>query len=111
MELPKIIKDNIETLYTVCKQYNVSRLYLFGSAITSRFDSEKSDLDFQVILKPMSPLDKGATLLNFWTALEVLFERKVDLITDQPIKNPFLAQHINDTKLLIYDREGKKIAS
>ena len=110
MEIPKIIKKKKVQLSRICGNHQVDRLYLFGSALTSRFSENESDLDFQVILGPMSPLRKGETLLNFWTSLEELFGRRVDLLTDKPIKNPILRRNINRTKILIYDRKGEKVS-
>ena len=108
MKLPKIINDQLPVLNTVCKQYKVKELYIFGSAVSNRFDSAKSDLDFLVILEPMPPLEKGQTLLDLWSVLEDIFNRKVDLLSDQPIKNPILRNNIDRTKQLIYDRTGEK---
>ena len=53
--------------------------------------------------------EKGEHLLDLWDELEELFQRKVDLLTDQPIKNTFLKKNIEKTKLLIYDREREEI--
>jgi predicted nucleotidyltransferase len=71
--------------------------------LTERFDENRSDLDFLVELAPMPPIEKGETLMSLWDALEELFGRKVDLLTDQPIKNPYLKRSIYQTKQLIYD--------
>ena len=57
----------------------------------------------------MLPLDRGETLINLWDALEKLFARKVDLLTDQPIKNPYLRANVARTKQLICDRESGKV--
>ncbi|GAB3176465.1 hypothetical protein GCM10027291_38370 [Telluribacter humicola] len=57
----------------------------------------------------MSPVENGETLLKLWEALENLFQRKVDLLTEQPIKNEYLRENINRTKRLIYDRRSEKI--
>ncbi|HEV7351444.1 nucleotidyltransferase family protein [Telluribacter sp.] len=98
-----ILSENAERLATLCKQYRVGKLYAFGSVITEHFSEATSDLDLLVELEPMSPIEKGETLLNFWDALEELFQRKVDLLTDQPIKNEYLRDSINSTKRLIYE--------
>ena len=38
--------------------------------------------------------------------LEQLFERKVDLLTNKKIRNPYLMKEIENSKLLLYDRAG-----
>ena len=57
----------------------------------------------------MPPLSRGENIIAFWEAVEDLFARKVDLITNPHIKNPYLRERINRTKQLIYDREGEKV--
>ena len=57
----------------------------------------------------MPPVEKGEHLLNLWIELEELFQIRVDLLTDQLIKNPFLKENIERTKMLIYDREREKV--
>ncbi len=109
MFLSKIIEQNGEKLIELCQQFGVERLYAFGSVVTNRFDPEKSDLDLMVELELMSPLVRGEKLIGLWDALEDLFAKKVDLITDQPIKNPYFRVSVNKTKRLIYDRESEKV--
>jgi len=93
----------------LCKMYDVKKLYVFGSAITNDFNPDKSDIDIVVEIEEKDPLQKGEKLLMLWDNLEDFFKRKVDLITDQPIKNPYLKSSIDRTKVLIYDGEGQKI--
>jgi len=104
-----ILKDNIQQLVEICRRHQVSKLFVFGSAITENFNLESSDIDLMVKLLPMSPEEKGEHLLDLWDELEELFQRKVDLLTDQPIKNPFLKKNVEKTKLLIYDGEREEV--
>jgi predicted nucleotidyltransferase len=83
--------------------------YVFGSVITERFNPLTSDIDLIVELQPMSPNEFGGTLLKLWDALDILFERKVDLLTDQPIKNIIFKRVVERTKQLIYDRKNVKV--
>ena len=109
MELPRIIELNLNKLIEICKLYGVKRIYAFGSVVSKHFDPEKSDLDFVIEMEEMPPLVRGEKLITLWEALEDLFMKKVDLITDLPIKNPYLSASVNRTKRLIYDREGEKV--
>lgn len=83
-------------------------MYAFGSSVTDRFDS-KSDIDLVVDLFYLEPLEYGEALLNLWDELELLFQRKVDLLTDHSIKNPYLKKEIDATKRLIYDGQREEI--
>jgi len=104
-----IINDNLAALAKICEIYNVSRLYVFGSVVTERFSPKESDLDFLVEMQPMQVVERGENLIRLWDALENLFQKKVDLITDQAIKNPFFKAELDKTKLLIYDRTKQEI--
>jgi len=53
--------------------------------------------------------DRGDALLSLWDKLEAFFKRKVDLLTEDSIRNPYLESSINQTKKLIYDRDGEKV--
>ena len=103
-----VLKDNVQALTEICKRHRVSKLFVFGSILTKDFDQETSDIDLVVELESMSPEEKGEHLLDLWYELEELFQRKVDLLTDQPIKNPFFSKNVEKTKLLIYDGEGEE---
>ena len=104
-----ILKDNIQSLVEICKRHHVSKLFVFGSAISGKFDATHSDIDLVVELLPMPPEEKGEHLLELWDELEALLQRKVDLLTDQPIKNPFLRKDIEQSKRLIYDEEREEV--
>ena len=111
INLPKVLERYKADLTTLCQQFGVVRLYAFGSVVTDRFDPEKSDLDLLVELEGMPPLVRGEKLIGLWDALEDLLGRRVDLLTDQPIKNTYLRPNVHSTKQLIYDRKSRKVLS
>ena len=104
-----IIKENIETIIKICGRYNVVRLYVFGSVLEKTFSYKKSDLDFIVEMEQVSAIEKGEKLIQLWDELENLFQRNVDLLTDQPIRNPYFKAQVERTKQLIYDRSKQEI--
>lgn len=104
-----VIEKYFDRLYELCQKYRVEKLYIFGSALTDRFDINTSDIDLVVELQDLPPVEKGETLLILWEELETLFQRKVDLLTDQPVSNPILKKQIDRSKLLIYDRRSQKV--
>jgi uncharacterized protein len=106
---PNIITSNFDKILDLCIACQVERLYLFGSVIRADFDKENSDLDVIVEIINDDPLEKGQLLLDFWNNLEKIVGRKVDLLTDQPIRNPFFSKEVNNTKVLIYDRKDTKV--
>ncbi|MEN9612514.1 MAG: hypothetical protein RLZZ628_3328 [Bacteroidota bacterium] len=104
-----IIGARYAPLTQLCEYYRVEKLYVFGSVITERFNPLTSDIDLIVELQPMSPIERGTTILKMWDDLESLLERKVDLLTDQPIKNIIFKRVVERTKQLIYDRKSAKV--
>ncbi len=96
-----LFEKNIEKLAKLCDKYNVLHLYVFGSAISSKFNKE-SDIDFLVTFDSIQLDDYADNYFDFKFSLEGLFDRKIDLLEEKAIKNPFLKQSIDTTKKLIY---------
>lgn len=109
MDLTTAIKENYEEFLNLCRIHNVRKLYAFGSSLTNRFDPATSDIDIIVKIDIDNAADRGEALLSLWDKLEFFFKRKVDLLTEDSIRNPYLKSSINRTKKLIYDREGEKV--
>ncbi len=103
------ILKNQKVFMNGCKNHNVKYLYAFGSSTTDSFDFQKSDIDLLVEIDNPDPMERGETLISLWDKLEDIFHRKVDLLTESSIKNPYLKKSIDSTKVLIYDIEKSKI--
>jgi len=103
------ISKRLEVFKTLCSNHGVRYLYAFGSSITDRFDTETSDIDLLVEIDNPDPIERGEKLISLWDTLEDFFQRKVDLLTDSSIRNPFLRKNIDSTKILIYDGSGQKV--
>ena len=98
-----IVERNILKVIELCKQYKVSALYLFGSILTPRFCKE-SDVDFLVKFDKLSIVleNYADNYFDFQYALEELLDRKVDLVSDDAIKNPYFRAEVDSKKRLIY---------
>jgi len=68
-----------------------------------------SDIDLLVEIDDQDPLERGEKLLSLWDNFEQFFQRKVDLLTDNSIRNPYLRKSVDSTKILIYDRKGAQV--
>jgi predicted nucleotidyltransferase len=79
-----------QQLAELCQRHHVERLQLFGSATGRDWDSDTSDYDFLVDFdnKPGIAFDR---YFDFKFALERLFGREIDLVTNKAIKNPYFA--------------------
>ncbi len=101
--IPLFFRKYEKQLNELCKKNKVQKLYAFGSVCTENFDTQRSDIDLIVSLYEMQPVEKGETLLNLWREFEKIFSKQVDLMTDKPIKNPYLKQSVEKSKTLIYE--------
>lgn len=108
-----VIKDEIlknrKGFNILCKNHKVKYLYAFGSSVNDKFDYDKSDIDLLVEIDEPDPIERGEKLISFWDMLENFFNRKVDLLTENSIRNPFLQKSIDISKVLIYDGSRQKI--
>lgn len=109
MDLITKLTERRDDFVGLCRSHRVNKIYAFGSSVTQKFDKNKSDIDLLVTLDIEDPIDRGEALLSLSDKLEALYERKVDLLTNDSIQNPYLKSNINRTKKLIYDGEGEEI--
>lgn len=101
----EIINIHTKTLERLCQKYSVKRMYVFGSVTTPLFTQE-SDLDFLIDFD--DKLDFATYTNNFFLLQEELsnlFHRKIDLITEKSLRNPYLIESINASKKMIYGSE------
>ena len=105
------IEQHRQELIDLCRRYRVERLYLFGSAAEGRFNPHTSDLDFLVSLVDRAPSGQyAARYLELAEALERLFQRPVDLVTEQSIRNPYFRRQVLRSRQLIYERPSEEAA-
>lgn len=97
-----MIEDRLQALGSLCGRHHVSRLYIFGSGATSRFDPSRSDLDFVVEFIPRPDGRLGGDYFGFKRDLEALFGRKVDLVEPGAVRNRFFREELEETKVPLY---------
>lgn len=101
-QIPSFILDQQEAIHRLCVKLSISELCIFGSAVRVDFDPQKSDLDFLVEFD--DPEAPGISDRYFALAdgLEQIFQRSVDLITRQSIKNRIFRETVDSTSLPLY---------
>lgn len=100
--MDRLIEEKRNDLIRLCAKYRVRRLELFGSALTDRFDSQTSDLDFLVEFLPLQPGEYADAYFGLLEALRELFQRNVDLVMTGAIKNPYFLESINRRRTVLY---------
>lgn len=99
----KLIELNMQQIVALCKKHKVKSLFAFGSILTDKFN-ENSDIDLLVSFdhNKINLLDYADNFFGFQSALEKLFNRKVDITEDSAVRNPYFRQELDETKNLIY---------
>jgi uncharacterized protein len=95
------LKQHIDKIREHCVQYNVKELYAVGSLANGKL-SAKSDIDFLISFNDI-PIDEYTD--NYFILHELfekIFNRKIDLITNRSLGNPYFIGSINKNKLLVY---------
>lgn len=103
-----LIEVKIDKLTEICDIHNVETLHLFGSVLTDHF-SVDSDIDILVQFCEMDVLDYYDNYLKFKEQLENLFNRKIDLVENQAIRNPIFRKVVDREKQLVYERKSTQI--
>ena len=100
-----VISERMEDLARLCEERRVARLDVFGSAVTGEFNPETSDLDFLVAFRDPSD-DEFRESMELGHALEALFGRKVDVVSERSITNPYFRANIEDTREPVYPKSA-----
>lgn len=95
MGLIDVHKNQIQRL---CEDHKVKTLYSFGSVNTTRFTQ---GIDLVVDFKTDDPLEYTDHYFDLKFELEKIFNRPIDLLESKAIRNPFLKDSINKTKVLV----------
>jgi predicted nucleotidyltransferase len=99
--MQNLIETYKNELKSLCEKYDVKIMYAFGSAVTSDF-SESSDVDILISFKDISFEKYTDNYFELHEALVNLFQRKVDLVTERSLSNPYFIESIEKTKQLLY---------
>jgi len=91
-------KNDINRL---CLENKVKYLYVFGSVLTDYFN-DKSDIDLIVDINSNDPIDYANNYFNLKFSLQDLLKRHIDLLENKAIKNSYIRENIDRSKMLIY---------
>ena len=90
----------------LCRGFRVVRLSVFGSLAKGGFNPDTSDLDFLVKLADRRPDgDYADRFLGLADGLERVFDRHVDLVTEESLRNPRFKAEVESTKRAVYEAE------
>ena len=107
-KMNKILIDRINDLKKLCEIYKVRTMYAFGSVCTDKFN-ENSDIDFLISFDTLSFDQYTNNYFDLHYKLQDLFDRRIDLLTESSLSNPFFIKGVDQTKQLIYAAWNKKV--
>ncbi len=98
-----ILESKKEDLKSICKALKIKRLYVFGSAVSSKFN-ENSDIDFLIsFVDNLTVEEYSNNYFSLHYKLRELFNREIDIVTERTLSNPYFIKSINESKELIYE--------
>jgi uncharacterized protein len=96
-----IVDKNIDKIRALCDRHKVAKLFVFGSVLNAQF-RKSSDIDFLVDFSGVDLYHYADNYFDLKSSLEKLLDRKVDLLEDKAIDNPYLRKSIDASKKMIY---------
>ena len=99
-----LIKDNLKTIKALCKKHHIKTFYLVGSATKENRFTDVSDVDFLYRFNEEDKeLDYVDDYFDLLFELQDLLKRKVDLVSEKKMWNPYFIESINESKQIIYE--------
>jgi predicted nucleotidyltransferase len=109
--MSSVLEKNKTELAEACRRFGVRRLEVFGSAARDDFDPMKSDFDFIVSFADKTPGTYADRYFDFAAAIEKLLGRKIDLLTERCIRNPYFRREVEAARQIVYDERGQEAAA
>lgn len=105
-----LLQYHVPRLRTLCRRYRIRHLWAVGSVLRDDF-SPKSDVDLLYEWDRPSIADEAflANYEGFQHQVTQTLGRQVDFILYQRLRNPFLIEEFDRTKVLIYAKASEEI--
>ncbi len=94
-----------EKIKAFCDKWKVKEFYLFGSVLRDDFGPD-SDVDVLIKLSDYTGIGLYEWL-DMIEELETLFGQKVDMVSAEGVRNPFIRHEIAQNRRLIYVAKEK----
>jgi predicted nucleotidyltransferase len=93
------IKKKLPQIKKIFTKNGAVRVYLFGSAATGKSNKD-SDVDFLYTFSEDLNYETYAdNYFNLLHELQDLLKKQVDLVAEKTLKNPYLIESINESKI------------
>ena len=97
-----------EEIRRLCEKFRVRRLSAFGSVCTEHF-TDTSDIDFLYAFDAgrLPLVEYADNFFDFRESLQKLFQRRIDLVPEKTLSNPYFLKEVEKTKVLIYEQPSE----
>ena len=97
-----------DSIRRLCEKFKVRRLSAFGSVCTEDF-TENSDVDFLYLFdsERLPLVEYADNFFGFRESLQTLLQRRVDLVPEKTLSNPYFIEEIKKTQALIYEQPSE----
>ena len=99
--LVTILEERREEIKAACRRHRVRSLHAFGSALGEGF-STTSDIDLLVEFETLDSYARVDAYFGLRDDLRVILGREVDLVVSGAVRNPYIAQEIDQSKQMLY---------
>lgn len=99
--MSNIVQQYLPQIQNIMRKYGVQSAYAFGSAVKNTMDTD-SDVDFLIRFPADMHYETYAN--NYFAlahALEDLLKKRVELLAEETLSNPFLIESINSHKMAV----------
>ena len=100
--ITQLLAVNQRRISALCSKLLVKELRLFGSAVSEKFNESTSDLDVAVEFYDPDAPGIADRFMALALGLEGIFQRPVDLVTMQGMKNPIFRARVEQTSQPLY---------
>ena len=97
--MEKQIENKLPQIRNLFSKYGAKKVFLFGSAATNKFN-KNSDVDFLYTFPEDLDYETYANnYFNLLYELQDLLKKQVDLVAEKTLRNPYLIESINESKI------------
>lgn len=99
--MSNIVEQNLLQIQNIMRRYGVQSAYAFGSAVKNTMHAD-SDVDFLIKFPPDMHYETYAD--NYFALaheLEDLLKKRVELLAEETLSNPYLIESINSHKMAV----------
>jgi len=97
------VRPHLAAVQDACRRHRVVSSALFGSATQTEAGVIPRDLDILVMFEPLEPRMKAQEYAALAAELEEIMGMPVDVMVSTAIRNPYLAEEIERTKVVLYE--------